>query len=209
MPGAAILFPPHRNVYALICQLARLTDPALREAERYVSFRDGGGGIVLREDVVITHASVEELDGGLAINATADGAIVEATCRGLDLPEDWRPLGHCAPALKPKANESMWNAQSSVPVTVSCNRRGLKPAAPMNSHGPSLLAAGPSPSAQPASNCKFAGAIPTQPKASGSASGTWPDGEGNAPVECLWTGSNWSNVQKVIQWLWSMALANA
>ena len=103
MPGEATLFcpAPIGMFMPLSAQLARLTDPALREkTERYVSFRDGGGGIIFREDVVINHASVEELDDGLAIHATADGAIVEATCRGLDLPEDWRPFGTLRTGIK-------------------------------------------------------------------------------------------------------------
>ena len=79
----------------LIARLNRLTDPNLLEqSERYESFRDGGGGMVLREDVALRHAklstSAEAGENGLSILALADGAIVEATSHALEFPEDWR-----------------------------------------------------------------------------------------------------------------------
>ena len=58
-----------------------------------MSFRDGGGGLVMREDVVLRHAKVAKHTNELEIQATADGAIVEATCRGLELPDDWQEFG--------------------------------------------------------------------------------------------------------------------
>ena len=56
--------------------------------------------MIMREDVVIANAEVVSKDEELAIHATADGAIVEATCHGLNLPEDWRAYGSLSTSIR-------------------------------------------------------------------------------------------------------------
>lgn len=61
--------------------------------ERYEALRDGGGRMVLRDDVILKDIEAVPGDAGLALRALRDGAYVEASCQALGLPEDWRPYG--------------------------------------------------------------------------------------------------------------------
>ena len=76
-----------------IANLHRCCDESLTQPrERYESFRDGGGGVVKRPDVIIQHMAVTPAseDQALELVAERDGARLEATTHALELPETWQ-----------------------------------------------------------------------------------------------------------------------
>lgn len=97
--------------------VARLTNPALRErTERYESFRDGGGGMVSKEDVVCRGVQLSAAGDSLVVTAERDGAVVEATSRAMELPADWREFGALSATV----------AATDVRVKVECSVLGAR-----------------------------------------------------------------------------------
>lgn len=96
----------------LNANILNLTDPALREkSERYESFRDGGGGMVLKEDVILKEVEINPEGEGVKLKVLKDGGFAEGTFRAMELPEDWADQG----SLK----TSILNGPTRVKVEVS------------------------------------------------------------------------------------------
>jgi len=84
-----------------VANLVRVADPALHEMrDRYESFRDGGGGIVRKRDVILEHMEATPTGDALSLRALADGAMIEVTCEALGLPGDWQPFGRLRVGLQ-------------------------------------------------------------------------------------------------------------
>jgi hypothetical protein len=74
--------------------LKNLADPAHKvAAERYEGFQAGGGGMVLKEEVIFKDSDCFWNGNSLEITFTASGGSIEATSHAMDLPNSWKGFG--------------------------------------------------------------------------------------------------------------------